>query len=867
MRYQEIIDTIYEELSGINAREHVMQLTHYDRIQASPGFREAAEYVCRCLNEWGFESANILEFPADGKINQWDWESPIAWRAEEGLLWLVEPYNELLCDFKQVPVCLIAHSQSTMTVTHVIDVGTGLNESDYQREGIKDSIIMATGAARDIYPHMYKYGVQGLIRYPTTVRAFKNPDMIIHDGFWPVDEDRDKIPFGFSISRQQAERLKSLIAEGKKLKVKAKVIADLGDGHLDVVEAHIPTDFEDEEEILIISHLCHPKPSANHNASGCGLSLEVARTLRRLFLEGKLPPNRKIIRFLWLPEYSGAIAWLHWNYHKIGKIHSCINLDCVGESPERVGTPLRVSTPPNSSENFLEDLFEAIADLVARNTKYSVLGDSRKRLKYDMEIFSGISDHTIFLDSYFNIPTVMLGHEDPFSDTNLDTIENVDATELLRVGLIAASAAYILSAPSMPLARQLLLFQKAGALNRVNLSVKKALESIYNSLGPHLDVRFFNEVGKVSSLIKREEKNLMSLLRYCNNDEFREKLDEIVRFFKFFSLNELRSLEKALRERANELGSQISRLNTLPKEYRDAQLLIPERILNAPFKGVFKKVIFQRLHPGMKEWLRSNSLSRKNNVYGEIHNLINGTNSIFEIYITLDLEFGDIHLHDVKSYIVLMQKMKLVNIKFVMRDGKPGEDETRKPAEDDTRKAAEKVIILDEKDLWAEDEAEAASERAGEYGEPGPIPVARAGAIVAAGEEIGLDELLEEIDTVEETIESNEIVESQPVVSEMTIPDWDVKSVEKDLKQIVVKDTGEKDEETHEILIDDLEEINIDLNLDGLEERLMGIEKETEAYKAEEDLEANRISSEEEAMKSKSMSDGGEMMDFWFTDQ
>ena len=711
MLFKHIINTIFEDLSGIRARENVFHLTHYNRIQASPGFREAAEYVRGVLEEYGFDNAKILEFPADGKINQWDWESPIAWKGIDAELWLIEPHKELLCDYHEVPTCLISHSQSAVTVADLVDVGPGTDEWHYNQSFVQDAIVLTTGPARDVYPFLIKNGVQGMIRYPSDIRSFQHPDMVIADAFWPVNEDRDIIPFGFSISRRQAERLKGYLAEGKKVRVMAKVNADLGDGDLNIVEAFLPAEDENAEEILMVAHLCNPKPSANDNASGSGLLLEIARVLRKLILEGKLAPNKRTIRFLWLTEYSGAIAWLHWNFHKIDNIFACINLNAVGESPERIGTPLRVSIPPYSTESFLEDLMSAIAELVAEDPRYCSMDGSRRKLKYELEAFSGTSDHTIFIDKYFDIPSIMLGHEDQFSGTNMDIIENVDSSELLRVGLIATTAAYSLVAPDSSLARQMLLFQKAGSHNRVNQFFKRALLNIYESQAADLDMHFYNEVGKASFLIKREEENLDSLTRYYDNDDFHDGIEDVIANFKAFSIKELKAMEKALRERGAEVEYQITRLKTLPQEYREAQALVPKQKLNAPFRGIFKKVIFQRLHKSTKDWLKNNSLAKKGNVYGEIHNLINGTNSIFDIYIAVDLQFGNIRLSDVRTYIVLLQKVQLVDIKVLKKKKAEAaaaaeEGAKREAAEEAAEAAQEREEPAQEAETRAEEAAE-----------------------------------------------------------------------------------------------------------------------------------------------------------------
>jgi len=672
MVLEKIIDTIFGDLSGIKAREHVSHLIHHHRFQASPDFRKAAEYVHRQLEEFGFNNAQIMEFPADGKINQWDWESPIAWRAQDAELTMIEPFHELLCDFKEIPISLISHSQSASIEAELIDMGTGTDAALYRKDNIKDSIILATGAARDIYPLMVSHGVRGLLHYPTDIRAFDYPDLIAGDAFCPVDEDRGKIPFGFCIPKRQAEKLKELMADGKKVKLRAFVEAQLYDGNLDVVEAAIHGDDESDEteEVLMVAHLCNPKPSANDNASGSALMLEIARVLRKLITGGNLGPNRRTIRFLWLPEYSGAIAWLHWNFPRLSRITGCIILNAVGESPDRIGTPLRVSIPPYSTESYLEDLFGSVAEIVAHKEHYSSLQGSRRKLIYDLETFSGVSDHSIFIDRYFNIPSVMLGHDEPFMNTSYDIIENVDPTEMLRVGLIAATAAYGIATPDLNMARQFLLFQKAGSLNRINQFLKSAFLNVYNAQSNDIEMRFYNEVGKATFLIKREETNFESLFRYYPGEGFRDKVMEIKRSIKVYAFKELKSMEQALRERATELGYQIASLDTLPREYREAQILIPEKLVNAPFKGLFKKVIFQRLDGATKEWLRSNSLRRKSNVYGEIHNFINGENSIYDIYMAIDLQFGAIKLADLRNYIMLLHKWKLISIKMFKEEGR-----------------------------------------------------------------------------------------------------------------------------------------------------------------------------------------------------
>ncbi len=47
---------------------------------------------------------------------------------------------------------------------------------------------------------------------------------------------------------------------------------------------------QSDDEVLVVSHLCHPQPSANDNASGAAATIEIAATLRRLIDDGTLGP-------------------------------------------------------------------------------------------------------------------------------------------------------------------------------------------------------------------------------------------------------------------------------------------------------------------------------------------------------------------------------------------------------------------------------------------------------------------------------------------------------------------------------------------------------------------------------------------------
>jgi len=66
-------------------------------------------------------------------------------------------------------------------------------------------------------------------------------------------------------------------------------------------------------------------------------------------------------------------------------------------------------------------------------------------MSYRLKSFDGGSDHILFIDSYFGIPSLMFGHEDLHYHSSMDTVEYCDSTELKRVIAMALSISYTLS--------------------------------------------------------------------------------------------------------------------------------------------------------------------------------------------------------------------------------------------------------------------------------------------------------------------------------------------------------------------------------------------------------------------------------------
>ncbi|WP_455139813.1 DUF4910 domain-containing protein [Candidatus Hodarchaeum mangrovi] len=444
MIIDQLVEILAQEFSLHSVMNMVSRISQYHRIQGSQGYFDAVKYIQLILEKNEINST-LYEYPADGKSENWGWISPISWNIKSGELWLTKPVEKRLCRFNDCPMSVLTHSKAADFEASLVNVGKGDSSIDYKNA--REKVALITTSPRNIFSLAAKHAVMGLILHPTLERAAKIGDSTIqYDGFWPTAEDLSNVTAGFSISHKQFLEINQYLEQNKEVKVRFKIDANFSieTGKLHVLETEIIGSKIPSEEIVVISHLCHPALSANDNASGSATTLELILSLIRMIRSGLLSPPKRTIRFLWVPEFSGTIEWLktYDEQRKISrrKILAVLNLDMVGQSPEKIGTPLTICFPSISTPSYLRaNLRQALEK--AANQIDSKNGRSY-RLNYTFAPFEGGSDHLITNDLYFSIPSTMFGHEDPFHHTSADNIDKVDPLECRSVGTVVGAIAY-----------------------------------------------------------------------------------------------------------------------------------------------------------------------------------------------------------------------------------------------------------------------------------------------------------------------------------------------------------------------------------------------------------------------------------------
>jgi len=435
-------DLIRRAYRGDLAHRHVAAISQHHRIQASPGYRAAAGYVAAELAAAGLE-VTIRRFPADGRARFWTSPSFLEWDGEAASLSLLDAQGqpaEMLCDFDAVATSLI---QRSLPVEGAFDVVAlpgkgGKDPADYAGVDVAGKVVLTNVApSRVAELAIRERGAAGILFDGMAAGGRTEldlPDARQYTSFWWAGEVQ---PFGwgFVLSPRQGRALRASLTAGKPVRVQASIRSRFYPGTFEVVEAFIPG-MAAPNEILLVSHLCHPRPGANDNASGAAALLETAATLARLIDQGALPAPGRGIRFIWVPEMTGTFAWLAAQEAEVrsGRWLAGLNLDMVGADQCLTNGVCEFVSLPAAGAAFADHLL---------NWLRQPFSDG---IRYKEAPFASGSDHYILSDPSVGIPTPMINDwPDKFYHTSADTPDKVSPAALARSGALAALYAYWLA--------------------------------------------------------------------------------------------------------------------------------------------------------------------------------------------------------------------------------------------------------------------------------------------------------------------------------------------------------------------------------------------------------------------------------------
>jgi aminopeptidase YwaD len=455
------VAALAQELSGETAKRNLEGIARFHRQRGSRGFHSAAELVAERARAYGLSDVAILQFPADGKIYYGTQRSRPPWDVEFAELWEMQGgvASVKMGSYDAEPVVLAEDSESADVTADLIDVGEGAKQSDYAGKDVKGKIVLAgaqPGAVQDLA--VGKFGAAGIVSYAQNQKT----------AWWGEDENlirwghletfSSSKTFGFMVSLKTGRALRERLGNGEQIKLHAVVKAGQHPGYTEVVTATIPgADAKlNDEEIAFSCHLDHQRPGANDNASGCVTILEVARTLQKLIVEGKLAKPARTIRFIWPPEVEGTLTLLNAKPEFAQRIRAVVHMDMVGGGAVTKAV-FHVTRGPMSLPSFVHDVGWAFGEFVNEQSynfaaglpaEYPLVapeGGKQALLAQDTAYTMG-SDHDVYQDSSFKIPAIYLNDwPDRYIHTNFDTAANIDTTKLKRAAFIGAASGYFLA--------------------------------------------------------------------------------------------------------------------------------------------------------------------------------------------------------------------------------------------------------------------------------------------------------------------------------------------------------------------------------------------------------------------------------------
>jgi aminopeptidase-like protein len=268
----------------------------------------------------------------------------------------------------------------------VVDVGAGTEDTEYT-QSVEGCAVLATGKPPVVYREaVAKHGARCVITdfMPTQDARIgrtpeEMPDTVNYTSFGSESQGEG---FGFNVSHRTFKHLQDIVGK-EVIEVDTFFDADAGTGDLQVLETHIGTPGT-QKPILLLAHLCHPRPGANDNASGAALLAELVRVLHTVPLE------REVIA-LWMPEFYGTIAWF---VDQKPDLACAINIDMVGEDQAKTGSTLEVTATPWSLPSFIADLMAV--NLTTHDFRLTLTG------------FTWGSDHAILNDASVHVPALSL---------------------------------------------------------------------------------------------------------------------------------------------------------------------------------------------------------------------------------------------------------------------------------------------------------------------------------------------------------------------------------------------------------------------------------------------------------------------------
>jgi aminopeptidase YwaD len=672
------------EISGVIAKDTVIELARSHRVQASSGFSRAAAYIAAKAKEYGLDQVQIERFPADGEKTYHTLKSATGWEAQSAELWETEPNKVKIADWEEMRVALADYSQSATATTTLVDVGMGTSARDFEGKEVMGRIVLAGGAVAAVHKMACEErGAAGILSYQQNQVTGWSGDYADNVRWGHLSPYNPNNKFAFMISLRKAREYQARLARGEQITLQASVKAEMKPGNYEVVSAIIPGSDAAGEEIVYSCHLCHQKPGANDNASGAAAILEVARTLTALIRRGDITAPRRTIRFIWPPEISGTVAYFAQHPEIVRRMKAVVHCDMVGGAYGATKAVLHVTHTPASLPSFVNTVADIFGEYAIAGSVKAASGagfedslvspeGSKDSLVADFTPFEMGSDHDVYQEGSFRIPAIYLRDwPDVFIHTNNDLPVNIDATKIKRSTFIAAASGYFLARAGAPEAARLADEVFARALARVPKERDRA-RAVEASGVPNAVDESRNIVARS---LEHDAETLGSVMMLAHGDNALETkveglVDQLSGMWLLLTgvLSEQKKGKRIVftlepREEPKEVKPRNAKEASRPRSVSMDYARVPTRRVTGPMNVYYYDYVAERASgDDLKIIDRINARPGGEIVLYEILNLVDGKRSIQAIRDYISAAYGLVPIEDVSDYLRLLEKVGVVRI-------------------------------------------------------------------------------------------------------------------------------------------------------------------------------------------------------------
>ena len=496
MIYKNLVSEMQDIAAGLDIdfmMREVRRLTDIEYPQTFTARKNSTDYVEALLRKENFDGIERVDFKADGKTVYQDKRMPMSWDVSHAKLTVLSKVagleRSVIADYEANPLSVVWGSVSTPEEGLKVRI---IPESEvYMGEDARGALVLLEADSRccsEVISPLLDLGAIGIVT-DAVIGACEAPDSVawinsaVDDSMhWHVQsEDRDFI--GFSITARDGRALRSAAYRGQ---VWARIESDAHrheEGEIGLLTATVPG--ESAREFWVMAHLY--EPLATDNSSGVIAAIAIAKLIKEMIADGRIPKPKYTIRLVFTMElYGFAAAAHHFGGYLGDRAIGGVNIDAmpIAEINKTLTLYVAPHSTPFCANYLIVKTFRIFEEAFDGILKIARCGHA------------SYGDDCSLNDASVGLPTVWALHDcNPRNHFHHNSIRNADFIDVPKYRALTAGIAFLIIKTVAPTEEEIKYFSEE-ALSIASENMKKA-ESLLGDEGEATSkMRYFYEAEK-----------------------------------------------------------------------------------------------------------------------------------------------------------------------------------------------------------------------------------------------------------------------------------------------------------------------------------------------------------------------------------